>query len=390
MLLELPAHERDAAYAYLSVTSGLELLTNSAARRRFERPACISVLDYTTGIGADHATYSASVSVPGENQSRVLAVGNLAETCFAFEIHQAFLSLANERATRIPESRVRTLGFRMGEGKKSFRIGPVRGIDSTSPGGVVGAEARAVAQSHAASKLVWRHFSDMNEAITRQLEGVPLKKAEVSSAVRALYISRGDESAAAYHKFRSAVVDFLRARHLIQRRILGRRIFEEFTLRGGGAEHRAATAGPVPAAVAAASPLRPAALQLGQLPSPPSPLTGDLARRMRLRLQGLETAQRSPTAASPLASSVPRSPVLSPLMGDLAERLRSQAQLQRRSPPQIPPRALAMLLQPGQGAGEISDEGSFHDSRSTSTSSRASSLDRSWLSETDEPRYASV
>jgi len=168
---------------------------------------------------------------------------------------------------------VRTLGFRMGEGKKSFRIGPVRGIDSTSPGGVVGAEARAVAQSHAASKLVWRHFSDMNEAITRQLEGVPLKKAEVSSAVRALYISRGDESAAAYHKFRSAVVDFLRARHLIQRRILGRRIFEEFTLRGGGAEHRAATAGPVPAAVAAASPPRPAALQLGQLPSPPSPLT---------------------------------------------------------------------------------------------------------------------
>ena len=178
---------------------------------------------------------------------------------FAFEIHQAFLSLANERAKRIPESRVRTLGFRMGEGKKkSFRIGPVRGIDSESPGGVVGAEARAVAQSHAASTLVWRHFSDMNEAITRQLEGIPLKKAEVTSAVRALYISRGDESAAAYHRFRSAVVDFLRARHLIQRRILGRRIFEEFTLRGGGAERRAATAGPVPTAVAASSPPRPA------------------------------------------------------------------------------------------------------------------------------------
>jgi hypothetical protein len=78
-------------------------------------------------------------------------------------------------------------------------------------------------------------------------------------------------------------------------------------------------------------------------------------------------------------------------MGDLAERLRSQAQLQRRSPPQIPPRALALLLQPRPGAEEASDEGSFHDSSSSSsTNSGASSLDRSWLSETDEPRFASV
>jgi len=53
---------------------------------------------------------------------------------------------------------------------------------------------------------------------------------------------------------------------------------------------------------------------------------------------------------------------------------------------------MALLLQPRTGAGETSDEGSFHDSSSSSSSnnSGASSLDRSWLSETDEPRFASV
>lgn len=291
----------------MSVSSHLELLGNSAARRHFHHPSAVSTLDYTNipGLGLDHASYCTSVAVPsaGDSISAVLAVGTYAEACFAFELHQAFLAAANASAVRIPETRVSMLRFSRGEAKKPYRIGTVRGIDKTQVDGVVGPDAAAIAASGPARRLVWCHFDTMNLITAGQRDSIPTKKGDVTPALKALYVSQGEGAARAYYKFRHALVEFIRARHVTQRRALGRAVFDEFSVRRGG---RAVAAPP-----AVTPPPLPGAAVLG-LQQLPSPLTGPLFRRLQQRL----TLTPPPSPGTRPIGQLP-----SPLTEPLARRL---------------------------------------------------------------------
>jgi hypothetical protein len=404
LIQQLPASARsEAAASIASSSSSTDALRNAAARRRFKRHSAVSALEYSTAMGPDHAAYSASVAVPtssGRPLSRVLAVGTLAEASFAFELHQAFLAVANERAVRIPETRVRTLGFHGKEGAKPFRICVAHGIDTECSDGAPSAEARAIATSHFPSLLVWCHFEEMNRITAAQRDAVPLKKAEVTSQVKGDYIRRGAEAARAYFGFRAAVVKFIRVRHILRQRARGVPIAEEFHIRPASSRRDQPAARPPQSPPQA--PLAPGA--------PPSPLTGDLARRMRARLLLTGSPAANPIPATYAASPPPDTPQAtwafrpppSPLTGDLARRMRARLELAGSpavnpaatpaTPTPVPVAALLRLprvvVPMRERGGSSSEEESIN---SDSTRSRNSSgSNGSWIHESDEPRYAHV
>jgi len=403
LIRQLPASARsEAAASVASLSSSAEALRNAAARRRYKHHSAVSALEWSTAMGPGHAAYSASVAVPTSSArplSRVLAVGTFAEASFAFELHQAFLALANERAVRIPEARVRTLGFRGKEGAKPFRICVAHGIDVECSDGAPSAEARAIATSHVPSILVWCHFEEMNRITAAQRDAIPLKKAGVTSQVKGDYIRRGTEAARAYFSFRAAVVEFIRTRHILRQNARGVPIAEEFSSRPASSRRDQPTARPLQSPPQA--PLAPGA--------PPSPLTGDLARRMRARLVLLGgPAENSITdatsAASPLDTPQAAWPP-SPLTGDLARRMRARLEL-AGSPGTSPavtlatptpapvatllrlPRVVAAMRMSGGSRGGSSEEESISSDSTQGTNSSGSN--GSWIHETDEPRYAHV
>ena len=315
----------------------------------------MSTLDYTTGLGADHATYCASVAVPsnGSANSRALAVGTYAQACFAFEIHQAFLVASHERAVRIPEARVRILGFSRGEAAKPFHICKVRGVDATRSDHSPEPTATAIAISAPAELLVWRHFEAMNRTTSQQLLAIPHKKCDVNAQVRQEYISSGMKAAREYYAFRAAVVAFIRCRHVVQQKASGRRIFEEFEVRGGSV----AAAPPAPRITVAAAPappmsppvaaFAPVAALLGGGGGGGGVAAGDVA--------AAGAAARAPdVAAAPLQYP-------SPLTGPFARRLQRRALAQQE-------RALAL----GMAGLEVSSRPRRSSGSQSSRSSRSS------------------
>jgi hypothetical protein len=287
----LPAQHHADALGLFSLQTSLERLGNVEARGRFSHPSAVSTLDYhPAGLGPDFATYCTSVAVPsdGSPQSRTLAVGSYAQACYSLEIHQAFLWIANEQATRIPEARVRVLGFERGEATKTYRIVTARGLDSTRSDRSPGPDAIAIATSQTAKLLVWVHFDAMSRITAQQLSAIPMKKADVTALVRTEYVNSGLAAAREFYKFREAVVCFIRCRHIVQQATRGRAISEVFLFRGGGGSGNVGltVASPPPAARRAAAPTspltpRPVAALLQRVPSP---LNGPIARRLRKSL----------------------------------------------------------------------------------------------------------
>ena len=136
----------------------------------------------------------------------VLAVGSYAVCSFSVNLIAAFLCVANEECTFLPEKYLRHFGFKRGEGSaRPFRIPKIKGAAVT-------ATARALVQSPVARVLVWPHFAGTNAAIAKAKALLPCEKSGLSEA-KSAFVALQAEAAADWRAFRASMIAFVRARH---------------------------------------------------------------------------------------------------------------------------------------------------------------------------------
>jgi hypothetical protein len=235
----------------LSATSELETLDDASARAAF-----------VANIGNVRATkphltrHTVTVFVPqcgGRSSKRgpmkTLACGTRAQCCFAYELHQALLSVAHQQLAKSNETKLATLrrgmkdmadiaailqkfgihnsAYDTSDMRRCFRIQKPKGV-------VIGAspdishEAAVIASCSVAQKLVFVHMERMNTSLRRQLAAIPSRHSDVNAVVVRACEEHRRDAAKHYYLFRRAVVDFCRARHILQCEKTGQVITREF------------------------------------------------------------------------------------------------------------------------------------------------------------------
>jgi hypothetical protein len=111
--------------------------------------------------------------------------------------------------------------------KRPFRIQKPNGVVvGSSPR--ISEEAAVIASSSVAKKLVFVHMERMNSSLRRKLAAIPARSSDVDAGVVRACEKHGSDAATHYYLFRRAIVDFCRARHILQSEKRGQLLTPEF------------------------------------------------------------------------------------------------------------------------------------------------------------------
>ena len=156
--------------------------------------------------------YVAFASAPHDDGTYLrvpICVGTLEVCSFASELYASILVEARSLSKSVPETLQSRLAFKRGSGKRAARFEQMRGEENITR------YAKEITRCPVAQICVWESLHSMNESVERQIDSVPASKELVDDAARALFLRYRDESTEEYRRFRSSVVLFLRARHVV-------------------------------------------------------------------------------------------------------------------------------------------------------------------------------